>query len=237
MADGRTGRKETFRQIRPDHTNRPPTIHFRSGEKAALTQVQSVHHDGLFSVADEDDARGGPVLVFERPDADGFEADFPGGIGQAHEGPAVGQPDLAPVAGLPPRLVAEPGALLDVEHVGADRGNALEKGGVEPLDRRAHQGDRDDADYDTQRREAGAHLVGANRVPGDGEAFAKFSKKIHRAGGQRRAGVSHAQRALVRERESKSGVGFANGGRRDARPTFRDSLESRLQPVQAVRAA
>src|SRR5206468_10070462 len=94
-------------------------------------------------------------------------------------GPAVGQPDFAPVADLPPRVVAEPGELLDVEHVGADGGNALEKGGVQPLDGSAHQGDRDDADHDAERREAGTHLVGANRVPGDGEAFAKFSQKIH----------------------------------------------------------
>src|SRR6266516_1648013 len=39
--------------------------------------------------------------------------------------------------------------------------------------------------------------------------------------GQRRAGVSPAQRARKHERESKPAVGFANGGRRDARPTLR----------------
>ncbi len=39
--------------------------------------------------------------------------------------------------------------------------------------------------------------------------------------GQRRAGVSPAQRARKRERESKPAVGFTNGGRRDARPTLR----------------
>src|SRR6266581_126836 len=51
VADGRARREEIFRQIRPNHTDRPPAVHFPGGETAALTQIQPVHHDGLFGIA------------------------------------------------------------------------------------------------------------------------------------------------------------------------------------------
>ncbi len=83
--------------------------------------------------------------------------------------------------------VAEAGARIDVDRVGADRGDVLEHGLLRALAEGDHGDHRGDADDDAEHREEGAQLVrqhGAHRhAEGFGAAVEPFERSApHRAG-------------------------------------------------------
>src|SRR3954468_13984104 len=50
---------------------------------------------------------------------------------------------------------------------------------VHPIDRRTHQRDCDNANDNAERREDGAHLVGADGIPGDAQSFLQLDEEVH----------------------------------------------------------
>ena len=93
----------------------------------------------------------------------------------------VHEPDPAAFLLTEPGILGldDPVPLAHVEHVRTQGRDAIEEGAVQSLNRGAHQRHGDNPDHDAQRGEHRAHLVGADRVPGDSETLADFGEEGH----------------------------------------------------------
>jgi hypothetical protein len=67
---------------------------------------------------------------------------------------------------------------LNVNYVIAKHGEALVETTVDAVDRRAHHGDRHDADDHAKRRQKRANLVGPNLIDGNVQALARLVPEL-----------------------------------------------------------
>jgi hypothetical protein len=91
------------------------------------------------------------------------------------------QRDLLAVLRLHPFGIGidEPRKTRNVHHVGAEAGDAAKKSSVQTRDRRPHQGYRDDANHDSERRQNRPHLVRPNGASRNAHSFDQFTTQLH----------------------------------------------------------